>query len=153
MLAASSRVLLRSTAASVGSKTVLKALASRNSSTLSSPLAGHSVAPRQHQQHQQVAVAFKSTSAAVQAAAASSLEGRNAYKVAATLEGTDACLKAGIDTLGITGPSTVYKNLTYPELFEHEIVNKEGVVAKAEYGDTFTVDTGMICFNSISHGL
>lgn len=78
----------------------------------------------------------------MQAAAASSLEGRNAYKVAATLEGTDACLKAGIDTLGITGPSTVYKNLTYPELFEHEIVNKEGVVAKAEYGDTFTVDTG-----------
>lgn len=36
----------------------------------------------------------------------------------------------------------MYRNLSYPELFEHEQRNKEGVVAKAEYGDTFTVDTG-----------
>ena len=48
----------------------------------------------------------------------------------------------GLDKLGITGPSTVYRNLTYQELFDHEVANKEGVVAKAEYGDTFTVDTG-----------
>jgi ATP-dependent phosphoenolpyruvate carboxykinase len=44
--------------------------------------------------------------------------------------------------LGITEIPTVYKNLTYPELFEHEKANNEGVVAKAEYGDVFTVDTG-----------
>jgi phosphoenolpyruvate carboxykinase (ATP) len=56
--------------------------------------------------------------------------------------GTDACLKTGIDRLGITGPATIYRNLSYEELFEHEKKNKEGVVAKAEYGDTFTVDTG-----------
>lgn len=92
--------------------------------------------------HRKQQLAFKSSSAAAQAAAASSLVGRNAYKVATTSQGTDACLKAGIDTLGITGPSTVHKNLTFQELFDHEAKNKEGVVAKAEYGDTFTVDTG-----------
>jgi len=67
---------------------------------------------------------------------------RLAYNVSKTLEGTGACLKAGIATLGITGPSTIYKNLTYPELFEHEQKNKEGIVAAAEYGSTFEVDTG-----------
>lgn len=58
------------------------------------------------------------------------------------MEGTDACLKVGLDKLGITNPSTLYRNLTYQELFEHEQANKEGVVAKAEFGDTFTVNTG-----------
>lgn len=32
--------------------------------------------------------------------------------------------------------------MSYQEIFEHEKANKEGFVAKAEYGDTFTVDTG-----------
>jgi len=32
--------------------------------------------------------------------------------------------------------------LTYQELFEKEVANKEGKVAHAEYGDTFTVYTG-----------
>ncbi len=50
--------------------------------------------------------------------------------------------KVGITSLGITGPSTIYHNLSYPELFEHEKKNKEGKIAKAEYGETFTVDTG-----------
>ena len=59
-----------------------------------------------------------------------------------TLVGPSACAEAGIDKLGITGPTTIYKNLTYQELFEHEVANKEGVVASAEYGDTFAVDTG-----------
>jgi phosphoenolpyruvate carboxykinase (ATP) len=44
--------------------------------------------------------------------------------------------------LGITKPKTLYRNLSYPQLFEHEQANKEGVVAQAEYGPTFTVDTG-----------
>jgi hypothetical protein len=68
--------------------------------------------------------------------------GRDAYNISQTLQGKDACLQAGIAPLGITGPSTVYRNLTYQQLYEHEVANKEGVVAKAEYGDTFTVDTG-----------
>ena len=50
--------------------------------------------------------------------------------------------KIGLDKLGINGPTTIYHNLSYDDLFEHEVKNKEGEVAKAEYGDTFTVDTG-----------
>ena len=69
-------------------------------------------------------------------------ESRDTYDVAQHLTGTDACLKAGLDKLGITNPSTIYRNLTYQELYEHEQANNEGVVAHAEYGDTFTVDTG-----------
>ena len=70
------------------------------------------------------------------------MSGRDAYNVSRTVEGTDACLKVGLDKLGITNPSTLFRNLTYQQLFEHEQQNNEGVVAKAEYGDTFTVDTG-----------
>jgi len=69
-------------------------------------------------------------------------EGRDAYQISETLQGTDACLRAGLDRLGITNPSTLYRNLSYPELYEHEKQNQEGAVAKAEYGDTFAVDTG-----------
>jgi len=49
---------------------------------------------------------------------------------------------SGIDSLGITLPKTIYRNLTFQELFDHEIANGEGSVAAAEYGETFTVDTG-----------
>ena len=45
-------------------------------------------------------------------------------------------------TFGISNPSTIYHNLTFQELFDHEVANKEGKVAKAKYGHTFTVDTG-----------
>lgn len=70
------------------------------------------------------------------------LEERNAYNISQKLEGTDACKKVGLDAHNITNITTLYRNLSYPELFEHEKKNNEGVVAKAEYGDTFTVDTG-----------
>lgn len=83
---------------------------------------------------------FKST--LPKEASDSSQHGRDAYNVSRTVKGTDACLQTGIDKLGITGPSTIYRNLTYQELFDHEVANQEGVVAKAEYGDTFVVDTG-----------
>jgi phosphoenolpyruvate carboxykinase (ATP) len=62
--------------------------------------------------------------------------------VSQNVQGTDACSKVGLDKLGITKPSLVHRNLTFQELFEHEQANDEGVVAKAEYGDTFKVDTG-----------
>lgn len=74
--------------------------------------------------------------------ATTSAESRDTYNVSQHVTGTDACLKVGIDTHGITNPSTIFRNLTFQELFEHEQANDEGVVAKAEYGDTFTVDTG-----------
>jgi phosphoenolpyruvate carboxykinase (ATP) len=44
--------------------------------------------------------------------------------------------------LGIKSVKTIYRNLNYPQLFDHERANNEGVVAQAEYGPTFTVDTG-----------
>ena len=69
-------------------------------------------------------------------------ESRDTYNIGRVVEGTDACRKVGIDVHNITGPSTIYRNLSYPELFEHEKANNEGVVANAEYGETFVVDTG-----------
>lgn len=64
------------------------------------------------------------------------------YNISKTITGPDTCKEVGIDNLGINNASTVYKNLTFEELFAHEKANGEGVIAKAEYGDTFTVDTG-----------
>jgi len=52
------------------------------------------------------------------------------------------CQDVGIDVLGINNPTTIHRNLSYPDLFEHEQANKEGVVVKAKYGDTFAIDTG-----------
>ena len=67
---------------------------------------------------------------------------RGGYDSSAIYSGSDACDKAGITNLGINGPTTIYKNQTFEELFQHEVKNKEGKVASAEYGETFTVDTG-----------
>mmetsp|Transcript_59708 Transcript_59708/g.146424 ORF Transcript_59708/g.146424 Transcript_59708/m.146424 type:complete len:624 (+) Transcript_59708:483-2354(+) len=69
-------------------------------------------------------------------------ETRDTYNVARTVTGTDACKQVGLDKLGITNPTTIYRNMTYQELFEHEQANNEGQVVKAEYGDTFCVSTG-----------
>jgi len=69
-------------------------------------------------------------------------ESATTYDVSRTLEGPDACSTVGIANLGITNPSKIFKNQTYQQLFEHEKVNSEGKVASAEYGETFTVDTG-----------
>lgn len=66
----------------------------------------------------------------------------HAYNVSQTLEGATACQEVGIDKIGIVNPTTVYRNLTYDEIFQHEQANKEGVVAEAEYGSTFSVSTG-----------
>jgi len=69
-------------------------------------------------------------------------ESRDSYNVSQTLVGTDACSKVGIDKMGIINPTTIYRNMTYQEIFEHEQANNEGVVAKAEYGDAFAMSTG-----------
>ena len=79
---------------------------------------------------------FKST------LAVSDLCPRDDYNVSETLQGTDSCEKLGLTKLGISNIETIYHNLTFQELFDHEVANKEGEVAHAEYGDTFTVDTG-----------
>lgn len=90
-------------------------------------------------------MAYKSTSAAASSSSTPSFntQGRDAYKISRVVEGTDACQKVGLsDAHGITNITTLYRNLSYPELFEHEKMNQEGRVAKAEYGPTFAVDTG-----------
>lgn len=67
---------------------------------------------------------------------------RGGYNTSRTYKGTGACKDAGIDKVGITGPTTVYKNLTYQELWEHEVKNGDGEIAKCEYGDCMSVLTG-----------
>jgi phosphoenolpyruvate carboxykinase (ATP) len=72
----------------------------------------------------------------------SSSYGREHYQISQSILGPDACKKSGLHHIGITGPTTVYRNLSYQELFDHEVSNNEGVVVNAEYGPTFAVDTG-----------
>lgn len=67
---------------------------------------------------------------------------RDDYNVSSKITGADACNQVGIDSLGITNPTTIYRNMTYEQFFEHETKNNEGKVANTEYGDTFCVDTG-----------
>lgn len=122
------RVFLRKALASQAPRIVRYGLASLSTS----PVFSAKVTPVQTSRK------WKST-AAYEAAQEQS---RDSYRAGATVEGTDACLKVGLDSVGITGPSTLFRNLPFQQLFEHEQANKEGVVAKAEYGDTFTVDTG-----------
>lgn len=64
------------------------------------------------------------------------------YNVSETILGADACKKLNLTSLGIDGPSTLYHNLTFQELLDHEIANGEGEIAVTKYGKTFTVDTG-----------
>jgi len=65
-------------------------------------------------------------------------------RVMATLSSRpcDPCAETGIDKLGITNPHTVHHNLTYDELFLHEVKNNEGYIVQTKYGPTFGVDTG-----------
>ena len=69
-------------------------------------------------------------------------EGRDLYHVSETVQGPTACAQVGLNTLGITQPTTLFHNLSYPELLEHEQDNREGILAQTTYGDTFAVDTG-----------
>ena len=55
---------------------------------------------------------------------------------------SSVCDKIGISSLGIYNPKTIYHNLSYSELFQHEQNNKEGIVMDVKCGDTFSVDTG-----------
>jgi len=67
---------------------------------------------------------------------------RHEYNVSETVSGADACKKLNLTSLGIDGPTTLYHNLTFQELLEHEVSNGEGEVAATQFGETFTVDTG-----------
>jgi len=52
------------------------------------------------------------------------------------------CNDLGLNKLGITNPEIIHHNLSYSELFKHEVRNKEGSIMKCKYGDTFSIDTG-----------
>ena len=58
---------------------------------------------------------------------------------------SSVCNSIGLDKLGIVKPNIIHHNLTYEEIFIHELQNNEGAVAKTEYGDgeVFAVDTGI----------
>lgn len=53
-----------------------------------------------------------------------------------------SCYTIGLSRFGIHKPTIIHHNLPYDELFKHEQKNKEGVIMKCKYGDTFSVDTG-----------
>ncbi|KAL7547032.1 hypothetical protein ACHAWF_010345 [Thalassiosira exigua] len=154
MLATPSRIFLR-TATGIGGKTALKAVVARGASIPAAPSARehssvartptkgshrrprnlHHLRPRQ----QRATVEVKRTKSALP------LEEdpiRGGYDSSAIYAGPAACDRAGIAGLGVTGPTTIYKNQTFEELHRHEVANGEGEVASAEYGDTFAVDTG-----------
>lgn len=137
MLATTSRFFLR-TATGIGGKTAVKALIARagTSSTFNNTSTLQHHLPISHQYAIKQQVAYKS------AVPIEHDDIRGNYNSSVTFEGNDACDKAGISSLGISGPSTIYKNQTFEQLFQHEVKNNEGKVASAEYGETFTVDTG-----------
>jgi len=146
MLASSGRILLR-TATAVGGRTAAKALAARCASSSATFGGGFAkpAAPASTTKpaslfahHQKVRRNNKSTVAKTGNATSE----RDDYNVSSTYVGPGACAEVGIDALGITQIETIYKNLTFRELFEHEQRNGEGWVASAEYGDTFAIDTG-----------
>lgn len=136
----SSRILLR-TATGIGGRTALNGLVARGASAPTSTYSTLGSTAQKIYRPSNVTdlnqqVAFKS-------ALPIELDPiRSGYDSSATYVGTDACVKAGISKLGITGPKTIYKNQTFEGLYQHEVSNGEGKVANAEYGDTFTVDTG-----------
>ncbi|KAL7470647.1 hypothetical protein ACHAXS_010892 [Conticribra weissflogii] len=141
MLASSSRIFLR-TATGIGGKTALKALVAR-AAPCASTLAGSKVggnltspkvfSPSNH-------IQWKRPATTTPAPADDPTRGN--YNSSVTFTGSDACDAAGIAGLGITSPTTIYKNQTFEQLFQHEVANNEGKIASAEYGETFTVDTG-----------
>eukprot|EP00577_Skeletonema_sp_RCC1716_P006442 CAMPEP_0113435656 /NCGR_PEP_ID=MMETSP0013_2-20120614/36397_1 /TAXON_ID=2843 ORGANISM="Skeletonema costatum, Strain 1716" /NCGR_SAMPLE_ID=MMETSP0013_2 /ASSEMBLY_ACC=CAM_ASM_000158 /LENGTH=619 /DNA_ID=CAMNT_0000326055 /DNA_START=95 /DNA_END=1954 /DNA_ORIENTATION=+ /assembly_acc=CAM_ASM_000158 len=139
MLATTSRTLLRSSG-----RTAIQALVARGiSSPVSSSIGIRSnstttkkIFPTSHF-HKSHQVAHKSAVPIID-----DHHIRGDYNSSSVIEGAHACAKAGISNLGINGPSTIYKNQTFEELFQHEVANNEGKVAHAEMGDTFTVDTG-----------
>jgi len=84
--------------------------------------------------------AFKSTAATFDNY--NDIDSCSSYDVSQTLQGDHSCNTVGIDKIGITNPTTIYRNLTYKELYDHECASNEGLVAEAEYGKTFAVSTG-----------
>ena len=54
---------------------------------------------------------------------------------------TRSAADVGIDKIGVVTSTPINYNLSYDELFEHEVSNNEGIVATKK-GDCFTISTG-----------
>lgn len=129
----SARVFLRS-AVAASSKTALKAAVGSHASSYVAAQAFTPATKRFEQKH-----SFSSVHEKVEKAWK---EGTEGYKVSQTIKGSDVCAKCGLDAIGITKPQTVFRNLSYPEIWEHENASGIGEVCKAEYGECYAVDTG-----------
>lgn len=134
MILQKSRLLLQR-ATAISSRSAFRAFAAR-STQLGTHYDSQNKAKVYPTRASSLQVRKKSTAAKVD------VDPRDTYDISETISGSDACTKVGIDKLGISGPDTIYHNLTFQELFDHEVANEEGQVANAEYGNTFTVDTG-----------
>ena len=67
---------------------------------------------------------------------------KNFLRIFNNIRLNSTCTKTNIHLLGIQNPKIVYHNLSYSELLNHEIKNKEGELLCCEYGDTFSINTG-----------
>jgi len=139
MLSSSSRIFLRTTTNN-GRRIAIKALTARsltfNSSTDKKIF--HAKEQSKHVVQKSVSHrAFKSTKAI-----SDELPPRDNYNISEIVEGSNSCAKLGLTDHGISNIKTIFHNLSFQQLFDHEVANEEGKVASAEYGDTFTVDTG-----------
>jgi len=141
MLASSSRIVLR-TSAGIGRRTALRAAVARCAAEAPHRASYSSLVSGRAPRYPSIAPASKQQVARKSALPIEEDPIRGDYDSSATYSGPDACTRAGIASLGINGPSTIYKNQTFEELFQHEVANAEGEVVDAEYGDTFCVDTG-----------
>jgi len=137
----SSRMLFR-VAVALGGNAACNALNPRTSTALLTTLASTSANSIWHLRPTTAAASAKALYSTTPICSVPAATSRDDYNVAQIVQGPDACQKVGLSKLGITKVKTLYRNLGYEQLFEHEQRNREGVVAKAEYGDTFTVDTG-----------
>lgn len=132
-----------------GRHTLLKAVTVRSLSSLTSHYAartGVAKAAATNTTASPQVISHNSTSSFSSAASSPpplvDTSGRDAYNVSETFKGTDACHKVGLDKLGITGPTTIYRNLTYQEMWDHETANQEGTAVHAKYGDVRCIMTG-----------
>ncbi|EJK72083.1 hypothetical protein THAOC_06424 [Thalassiosira oceanica] len=142
MLASSSRIVLR-TSAGIGRRAALRAAVARCAAEAPHLASYSSLAESGRAPHYpSITLASKQQVARKSALPIEEDPIRGDYDSSAIYSGPDACARAGITSLGINGPTTIYKNQTFEELFQHEVANAEGEVADAEYGDTFCVDTG-----------
>ena len=54
-----------------------------------------------------------------------------------------------LSDIGIKNINTIYHNLSNSDIYNHEVKNNEGIIAKTTYGDVFSIDTGKFTGRSV----